>query len=164
MFRERPSPDAYDRVRTAAQALGRWPTVRSDLFAFLEETQRPALRVRLHLHDQNAEAALDLVEPFAQTDRPISLSISLLAEVADAVRETHPDAAIALYEECARRLIDDRGRSNYSTAADLLVDAKALYAEHDDLDAWQSFLDTLYDDELHRLPAARDELAKAGLL
>jgi hypothetical protein len=164
MFRERPSPTAYDRVKTAAQALDRWPTVRPDLFAFLEETQRPYLRVRLHLHDQDEEAALDLVEPFAGTDRTTPFGVSLLSEVADAVHETHPEAAIALYEECARRLIEDRGRSNYSTAADLLVKARQVYANDDDLDAWQSFLDELYDDELHRLPAARDEFEQAGLM
>jgi uncharacterized Zn finger protein len=164
MFHERPSPDTYDRVKTAAQVLDSWPDVRSALFAFLEETQRPYLQVRLHLHDRDAEAALDLVEPFAGTDRPLPFGVSLLTEVADAVRETHPDAAIALYEECARRLIADRGRSNYSTAADLLAKAKRLYADNDDLDAWQSFLDDLHDDELHRLPAARDEFEKAGLM
>jgi len=164
MFRKRPSADAYDRVKAAAQALDCWPDVRTELFAFLDETQRPFLRVRLHLHDQHAEAALHVVEPFAGTDRATPFGVSLLAEVADAVRETHPDAATALYEECARRLIADRGRPNYRTAADLLVKAKALYAKNDDLDAWQSFLDALHDDELHRLPAARDEFADAGLL
>jgi len=164
MFRERPSPAAYDRAKTAAQALDSWPDVRSALFGFLEETQRPSLQVRLYLHDRDMEAALHLVEPFAGTERPLPFGVSLLAEVADAVRETHPDAAIALYQECARRLIADRGRSNYSTAADLLANAKILYADNDDLAAWKSFLDKLYDNELRHLPAARDEFKKANLL
>jgi uncharacterized Zn finger protein len=164
MFRERPSPPAYDRAKTAAQALDSWSDVRSDLFAFLNETQRPRLHVRLHLHDRDLEAALDLVEPFAETEHTTSFGVPLLTEVADAVRETHPDAAIALYEECARRRIADRGRSNYRAAADLLTNAKRLYAENGNLDAWESFLDVLYEDELRRLPAARDEFEKAGLI
>jgi len=164
MFRERPSRAAYDRVKTAAKAVDGWPDVRSELFAFLDRTQRPPLQVRLHLHDQDANAALDLVEPFAGDDRTTPFGVSLLTEVADAVRETHPSAAIALYEECAQRLIADRGRSNYSTAADLLAKTKTLYTQNDDLDTWQSFLDELYDDELCRLPAARDEFEKANLL
>jgi uncharacterized Zn finger protein len=164
MFRERPSPTTYDRVKTAAQALNAWPDVRPKLFGFLDETQRPHLRVRLHLHDEDIDAALDVVEPFVGPDRSIPFGVSLLTEVADAARDSHADAAIALYEECARRLIADRGRSNYRTAADLLVKARDLYKKRDDLDAWQSFLDTLHDDELHRLPAARDEFEKRDLL
>lgn len=164
MFRERPSPTTYDRVKTAADALNAWPDVRPKLFAFLDETQRPYLRVRLHLHDQDVDGALDLVEPFAGPNRTLSFGVSLLTEVADAARDTHPDAAITLYEECGRRLIADRGRSNYRTAADILAKARALYEQRDDLDAWQSFINDLYDDELHRLPAARDEFEKRDLL
>jgi uncharacterized Zn finger protein len=164
MFREHPSPTTYDRVKTAAQALDDWTDIRPKLFTFLDETQRPYLRVRLHLHDQDVDGALDLVEPFAGPDRTLSFGVSVLTKVADAARDAHPDAAIALYEECAHRLIADRGRSNYRTAADLLVKARDLYEQRDDLDAWQSFLDALYDDELHRLPAAQDEFEKRDLL
>jgi hypothetical protein len=164
MFRKRPSPTTYERVKKAAQPLNAWPDVRSKLFAFLDETQRPYLRVRLHLHDQDVDGALDLVEPFAGPNRTLSFGVSLLTEVADAARDAHPDAAIALYEECAHRLIADRGRSNYRTAADLLVKARDLYEQQNEPDAWESFLDALYDDELHRLPAARDEFEKRDLL
>lgn len=164
MFRDRPSPSAYDRVKTAGQARNCWPDVRRKLFTFLDETQRPHLRVRLHLRDHDAEAALDLVEPFAGADRTAPFGVSLLAEVADAVCDSHPKAATALHKECTRRLIADRGRPNYRTAADLLVKAKTLYDRMDALNEWQSFLDDLYDDELHRLPAAQDELEKRDLL
>jgi uncharacterized Zn finger protein len=84
--------------------------------------------------------------------------------VADAVRERRPDAAIALYEECARRRVAERGRSNYAEAADLLTKARALYEDTGRPEAAAAFLDDLYDEELHRLPAARDEFEKAGLL
>jgi uncharacterized Zn finger protein len=77
---------------------------------------------------------------------------------------THPDAAVALYEESARDLIDQRGRSNYADAADILTRAKHVYEATDAFDRWDNTLDSLYDEELHRLPAARDEFEKAGLM
>ena len=111
-----------------------------------------------------AEGLLPRLAAVAVPDRTLSFGVSLLTEVADAAHDAHPDAAIALYEECAHRLIADRGRSNYRTAADLLVKARDLYEQQNEPDAWESFLDALYDDELHRLPAARDEFEKRDLL
>ena len=111
-----------------------------------------------------AEGLLPRLAAIAGPDRTLSFGVSLLTEVADAARDAHPDAAIALYEECAHRLIADRGRSNYRTAADLLVKARDLYEKRDGLDTWQSFINALYDDELHRLTAARDEFEKRDLL
>jgi uncharacterized Zn finger protein len=83
--------------------------------------------------------------------------------VAEAAEEDYPDEAIRLYTERGRSLIEDRGRENYRQAATYFQRVKALYDEHQP-DAWADVIDTLYDDELHRLPAARDEFEKAGLM
>jgi hypothetical protein len=164
MFEARPSPAAFDRVLSAARALDAWEEVRPALFAFLEDTQRPALQVRLHLHEDAVDDALEVVEPFAGPERSAPLGVSVLAEVADAVGETRPEAALALYEECARRLSAERGRDRYARAAELLSRARALCETHDAPEAWRSILEPLREEELHRLPAARDELAKRDLL
>jgi uncharacterized Zn finger protein len=83
--------------------------------------------------------------------------------VAEAAEDEYSDEAIRLYTERGRSLIEERGRENYRQAANYFQRVKALYDEHQP-GAWAGVIDTLYDDELHRLPAARDEFEKAGLL
>ncbi|MFB6246935.1 MAG: SWIM zinc finger domain-containing protein [Salinibacter sp.] len=163
-FRNRPSIETYEQVRRAAEPLGRWDDVRTALLEHLRHDRRPNLRVQIHLHEDDPGPALALVEPFAGADRTWAFGTSFLSSVADAVAASHPEAAIALYEEAARRLVDQRGRSNYAEAASLLRQAEALYDEMDEQDLWQAFIDTLYEEELHRLPAAQDEFEKADLL
>ena len=163
-FRNRPSIETYEQVRRAAEPLERWDDVRADLLEHLREAARPTLRVQVHLHEDDPESALDLVEPFAAQDRTWAFGVSFLSSVADAVAASHPEAATALYEECARRLIEERGRSNYAEAARVLRRARDLYEERDEQAEWTAVLDALYDEELHRLPAARDEFEKADLL
>ena len=163
-FRNRPSLETYEQVRRAAEPIGQWGTVREELLEHLRDARRPNLRVQIHLHEDDPASALDLVEPFAGEDRTWAFGVSFLASVADAVADAHPDAATALYEEAARRLVDQRGRSNYADAAALLRRAEGLYDEMDERDLWEAFIDTLYEEELHRLPAAQDEFEKADLL
>lgn len=164
LFQTRPSIDTYEQVRRAAEPLDRWASVRTDLLDTLSQGARQDLLVNLYLHEDEIDTALNLVEPFAGDDRSWAFGTPFLVSVADAVTETHPTAAIALYEECARTLIEQRGRSNYADAADLLSRAKTLYEHNDDRESWDAFIDTLYEEELHRLPAAQDELKKADLL
>ncbi len=164
LFRAQPSVETYEEVRRAAEPLENWAAVRTDLLDALSQSHRQDLLVELYLHAGDFETALELVEPFAGEERTWAFGTPFLVSVADAVADPHPDAAVALYEEAARDRIGQRGRSNYAEAADFLQRAKALFEREDRIDEWHSLLDTLYDDELHRLPAARDEFEKANLL
>ena len=78
-------------------------------------------------------------------------------------REEDPEEAIHLYTERGRSLIAERGRDNYREAAKYFQRVKALY-ERTQPGAFSDLLEALYDDELYRLPAARDEFEQAGLL
>ncbi|WP_157942292.1 SWIM zinc finger family protein [Salinibacter altiplanensis] len=60
---------------------------------------------------------------------------------AEAVEASHPEAALDIYKERVKVLCDRA-----------------------DPDRWSDVLGALYDEELHRLPAARDEFEQAGLL
>lgn len=164
LFDQRPSVTAYKQVRAAADPLGQWSSIRDELLAELEDSPYLDVLVNIHLHEDDPERALEWVEPFAGEERNASFGVPFLRSVAEAVADSHPKAAVALYEECARRLIDQRGRSNYNEAANFLQRAKAICEREGDEEAFASLLDALYDDELHRLPAARDEFQKADLL
>jgi uncharacterized Zn finger protein len=83
--------------------------------------------------------------------------------VAEAAEEEYPEEAIQLYTERGRSLIAERGRDNYREAAKYFQRVKILY-DRTQPGAFSDVLEVLYDDELHCLPATRDEFEKADLL
>ena len=159
LFRDQRSPDAYERVRAVARRLNRWTEVRSDIHDQLRSRGAYPLLTRLHLADHDVEAALETL-PDATPANPRS---SLALDVAEAAEASHPEAALDIYKDRGRALIEARGRDNYQTAADLYERVKVL-CDRVDPDRWSDVLGALYDEELHRLPAARDEFEQAGLL
>jgi uncharacterized Zn finger protein len=117
----------------------------------------PNLLARLHLSDGDIREAVELA-----TDDAIRRDIQM--KVAEAAEDVDPEAAIALYEREARTLVERRGRGNYADAAGRMKQAKAVYESLGDDDGWDRAIKQLVQDELHRLPAARDEFQKAGLI
>lgn len=163
LFQAQTSESAYERLRSVAQQLDRWNQVQADLHDQLRGEGNYALLTRIHLVDDNVEAALETVP---KADSLFSWHYSrspLPIEVAEAAEEEYPEDAIQLYTERGRSLIAERGRDNYREAAKYFQRVKALY-DRTQPGAWSDVLEALYDDELHRLPAARDEFEKADLL
>jgi len=161
-FWTRTSMSAYEKLRSVARKLDRWDEVRADLHDQLREQGNHTFLTRLHLENGNVESALNTVAKVDSTSR-LSSSTSLKMDVAEAAEDEYPEAAIRIYAERGRSLIADRGRGNYRQAAELFQRVKDLYDQHGP-GAFSDVLDALYDDELHRLPAAQDEFEKAGLL
>jgi len=163
LFWTNETESAYDHLRSVAQDAGQWPEVQSDIHEQLRDDGNYALLTRLHLADGDVGAALETVD---EADRSFSWAYNrsrLQIAVAEAAEEEYPDEAIRLYTDRGRSLIAERGRDNYRQAAEYFQRVKALYDEHQP-GAWSDVIDALYDDELHRLPAARDEFEKAGLM
>ncbi|MEF8864171.1 MAG: SWIM zinc finger family protein [Salinibacter sp.] len=159
LFWDQRSPDAYERVRAVARRLDRWAEVQSDIHDHLRSRGACHLLTRLHLADRNVDAALETLPDATLTDPRSSLAL----DVAEAAEAPHPEAAMDIYTDRGRALIEARGRDNYQTAAALYGRVKAL-CDRVDPDRWPDVLGALYDEELHRLPAARDEFEQAGLL
>ena len=161
-FWTRTSTTAYEDLRSVAQKLDRWDQVRADLHDRLREQGNHTFLTRLHLENGDVGAALNTVAKVDSGSR-LSSSTSLKMDVAEAAEDEYPEEAIRIYAERGRSLIADRGRGNYRQAAKLFQRVKDLYDQHEP-GAFSDVLDALYDDELHRLPAARGEFEKAGLL
>jgi uncharacterized Zn finger protein len=161
-FWTRTSMTAYEDLRSVAQKLNRWDQVRADLHDRLREQGNYTFLIRLHLANSDVEAALNTMAKVDPGSR-LSSSTSLKMDVAEAAEDEYPEEAIRIYAERGRSLIADRGRGNYRQAAELFQRVKDLYDQHE-LGPFSDVLDALYDNELHRLPAARDEFEKAGLL
>jgi len=163
LFWAQTSESAYERLRGVAQRMDRWDEVQADLHEQLRDEGNYALLTRLHLADDNVEAALETVP---KADKSFSWHYNrspLPIQVAEAAEDEYPEEAIQIYTERGRSLIAERGRDNYRDAAKLFQRVKTLY-DRTQPGAWSDVLEALYDDELHRLPAARDEFEKADLL
>jgi len=163
LFWAQTSESAYERLRAVARRLDRWDEVQTQIHDQLREQGNYALKTRLHLADDDVEAALETV-PKADSSFSWHYSRSPLPiAVAEAAEEEYPEEAIQLYTERGRSLIAERGRDNYREAAKYFQRVKTLY-DRTQPGAFSDVLEALYDDELHRLPAARDEFEKADLL
>jgi len=161
LFWSRTRLSDYEHVRSVAQRMDRWDEVRSEIHDQLHEQNQYALLTRIHLENGDVESALQTVQKSGSSRRYGGASLKM--DVAKAAEDEYPEEAIELYTKRGRSLIANRGRGNYRQAAELFQRVKALYDQHEP-GAWDDVLEALYDDELHRLPAARDEFGKAGLL
>ena len=83
-----------------------------------------------------------------------------LGELVKPIVSVYPDKVFAIIKIEANREIANRGRSAYSRAATLL---QLLRNVSEIEDVFKSYISQLYNHQ-PRLPALRDELAKAGLL
>lgn len=141
--------------------MDQWDDIRSEIRDQLRDEGNYALLTRLHLAIDVA-AALEILpkadSSFSWHYRRSPLPIP----VAEAAEEEHPEEAIRIYTERGRSLIAQRGRENDRDAAELFQRIKALY-DRTQPGAFTDALEALYD-ELHRLPAARNEFEKADLL
>lgn len=162
LFWEQPSPDTYEPLRPLAQDLDRWDEVQSEIHEQLREQGAHALLTRLHLTDHDVGDALKTVRRTGTSSRYGGATLAM--KVAEAAEDEYPDEAIELYRERARTLIADRGRDNYAQAATYMKRVKTLLEREDRHDTWKDRIEQLVDDELHRLPAGRDEFQKADLL
>ena len=161
LFRAHPSVDRYERVRDAAQALGRWDGEQSAILDRLTDAAQYHLLTRLHLSDGNVDAALQTVQH--ATARGYGGAPDLNAEVARAAEDPHPERAADLYLDLAGDLIDERGRKNYARAAQHLTRVRRIYRDVlTDATGWNELIEIIRED-YDNLPALQDELDKAGL-
>ena len=162
LFWRRPSLDGYQQLRAAAEACQRWDSVRAQTLAQLQQGQQFGLLTEIHLLEGDIDAALSTVEKVTAPWWGSTLLESLSLKVARAAEAERPEAALRLYRHHVARLIDQRGRANYTAAAQHLVHLRAIYQRLDQIDAWSHYLADLR--ERHRnLRALQQELDRAGL-
>jgi uncharacterized Zn finger protein len=165
LFWEHPRVERYNEWKEAAQTLGRWEETRNEILKELAEKDRRAL-IQIHLHEKAHDAALKTLAALKRAQKkshrysyyPSNLDIT----VAQAVAETHPKDAVALYMQKIHSLITQRGRGNYAQAAQYLLRVREIYQRLGETEAWQTVIRNLRT-ENSNLPAMQDEFNKAGL-
>jgi uncharacterized Zn finger protein len=160
-WQARPEMKLYETLEGLAKKLGQWDTLRPRLLADLEQGNRAALLADIHLRDKEWDAAWAVAEN-AKPGRYSWERGDLRLHVAQASDKHRPQKAIPVYLDAAERLIAQRGRENYATAAKHLRRARDLFTAAQRSGEWQKVIADLR--ERHRsLPALQDELRKAGV-
>lgn len=167
LFWARPSVSGYEAVRTAAEALDRWETVRTALLGRLRHEEQYSTLTEIYLAEHDVARALETVhlQPTRATGfawygyRP---DMRLKIRVAEVAEASHPHDAIDLYLHAALHLIEQRGRGNYAQAAAYLGRIKTLYLGLSKPETWHQLIAEVRDSN-KRLSALKDELHKAGL-
>jgi catechol 2,3-dioxygenase-like lactoylglutathione lyase family enzyme/oligoribonuclease (3'-5' exoribonuclease) len=168
LFRTWPSLSYYQELRTVAQKLDRWETLRPELLAFVEQKGKTTLLIEIAINEEEIDKALELLKKlkktglygYSYTSGYTGPSIELA--VARAAKKTHPHEAIQIYQQRAERLIAEKSRKSYQGACTQLVEVKSLYKERGEYETWDNYISSLRQQYKH-LPALRDEMMKAGL-
>jgi uncharacterized Zn finger protein len=153
LFRESPVLEIYRNLGAVARWLEQWDSLRRHLIGELESKEQWDLLIEIALEEGNVARALELL-PRQRWGRHE-------LKVAQAAETDYPQDSIEIYCQAVDRLIADRGRDNYQTAASILQSVKRLYERLDAHANWERYLTGLR--ALHsRLPALQDELKRAG--
>jgi uncharacterized Zn finger protein len=132
--------------------------LRPKLLASLTKNRHFDVLARIHLYEENWDAAWDAATPRESRYQ----STYIQEEVAQATEQHRPQRAIKFYLSRAEQLIAQRGRKNYAAASQYLQLMHNLSKSIDRMESWQQTIAA--PRENHRnLPALQDELDKAGL-
>lgn len=136
-FRADPDLASYRRVRELAGE--RWPERRERLLDHLRRDvpYYPAGHVDVFLHEALIEDAVAVVEK-----SPVE---ALVARVADAAIESHPQWVIETCREQAEEIMDQGRSKYYAEAVSWLAKARDAWLASGREEEWRSYLDGLID-------------------
>ncbi|MGF1524129.1 MAG: SWIM zinc finger family protein [Leptolyngbyaceae cyanobacterium] len=156
LLKTRFTPEGYQELRTQAESLENWQSLRQILISTLAKNKRYDCVIDIALLEQDWEAALRHLQQVSRWHRA-----AYQEKVAAKVQADQPETAIALYREMIEALIDQRGRDNYRKAAQYLQNVQRLYEQLQQEDTCRQYLQELRSQHSN-LPALKQELSKAG--
>lgn len=159
VFEARHRASNFLEVRDLAKRVGRWEEMAQALTEQLLQ-EVPEELIKVYLHDGDDRRAIEIWDDIAPTLANTSPTALLIAE---ALRITYPSRAVDLFARAADELIERRGRTNYRTACQYLLEIRDVYYNTGHRHKWVELAIWLLD-EYSNLPAFRDEMDKAGLL
>lgn len=124
------------------------------------KTNQYDLCVHIFLDEGEIDLALEALATLRKQARFRTYHTDLA--VAHAAEATHPRAAVEIYLEVSKMLIQQRGRGNYADAAAYLARVRALFQATGESAHWTALIARIRE-ENRRLPAFQDELKQAGM-
>ena len=164
LFWQRPALDGYEEVKALSQTLGTWETLQAEILSRLSKQNQHALLTEIYLKEGQVDQALESVRRAASGTSGMwgGYQTPLSIQVAQAAESSHPQESIRIYVDAAKRLIQARGRDNYTTAANYLARVRKLYQHLGDEQIWQALIADIRKQN-SSLRALKEELNKVGL-
>ncbi len=163
LFDKHASLERYVEMRSLAQRLNNWQSVRAELLKELEADKLWHVLTEIYLDEHEIDAALRSLRKMQTGAMGNVLYRDLVLDVAQAAEATHPRDALQIYLRRAERAIDERNRSAYQQACQYLLRVRELYTRLGEAHVWQQYLSKLQSQH-KTLRALNDEIAKAGLV
>jgi uncharacterized Zn finger protein len=156
VFLGSPSAEAFKTLHQVSRKAGNWEQVRANVLQALQRQKNFGALVELALHEGDVARALEFLPQVSGGWHNYTW------DVAQAAEKTHPQAAIALYQELAERAIAHRSRGSYQQAATYLQRVKTLFGRLQAPTDWETYVQALRT-RYANLRALQDELRKARL-
>lgn len=147
----------YQKLQGKAEPEGKWKSLRQALIKELKAKKRYDCLMDIALWEQDWKSAkryLKQMNPWNQA--------TYQKQLADKIKSDEPETAIAFYHDLIQRLIAQRGRDNYRSAAQYLKTICPLYKQLKQLDNFQQYVQQIRT-EYRNLPALQEELTRARL-
>ncbi len=158
-----PSIDHFDGLKRTSLKLGNWALVCPAIMEQLEKFKQYAVLTRAYLSTEEWDKAwATLPKAIATRNSQFGGDYRLEMDVAERTLQTHPEKALPVFIDAARKAIDRRSRDSYQQAAGYLVTVRDTYDSIDEYEVWEKVIARIRSD-FPRLPALHDELRKAGL-
>jgi uncharacterized Zn finger protein len=144
--------------------LGTWETLQAEILSRLSRQNQHALLTEIYLKEGQIDQALESIRRVASgASATWGMSQSpLLIRVAQAAESSRPQESIRIYVDAAKRLIQARGRDNYTTAANYLARVRKLYQHLGNEQNWQALIADIRKQN-SSLRALKEELNRVGL-
>lgn len=165
IFDNSPNLNNYVELASLGKQRNEWELLRTQVMAQLQESEHYSLLTEIHIHEKNIDNALQTIDLIKRPGNRFAIGYNttgLKLKLAAAAEESHPNASIRFYLEIAERLIDARGRGNYSEAARYLRKARHLYQQQDLNNEWLELIRHIRVQN-RALRAMQDEFNQAGL-
>lgn len=158
--------ERYHEIHQFAEESGQWESVQPELLASVRQSHNIKLEIEIALYEDRPQEALALLQSQPtgrKQDGPYSGDLfDVGLKVAKAVETIDPLAAIDIYQKYVDKRIEWRGRENYQVACQYLVTIRRLFEKLGLTSQWTTYLSNLRTQN-NKLPALKDEMAKAGL-
>lgn len=137
------SLDLYQQVQAVSTRLGTWEIDKPKLLDLAQPYSQTLAGI--YLYEQDWEAAIQLAHDRTSYE-PVKV------QIANRVKEQHPEAAIQIYQQLVQHYINMQSRKYYAIAARYAEAIKSIYLSIlNDQGAWASYI----NDILQRYPRHR---------
>jgi uncharacterized Zn finger protein len=161
LFWQHPSLEGYEQMKALSKTLDTWEALQSETLARLSKQNQHDLLPEIYVKEGQVDQALASVKRVASGMWGMYHS-PLLIRVARAAESSRPHESIRIYVDTAKRLIQARGRDNYTTAANYLSRVRELYQRLGEDKTWQALIADIRQQN-SSLRALKEELNKVGL-